>query len=94
MKKIAGLLIITIGNRLNAQKIKHKFVTVTQLIAMNKPKPSPTPAKISGDEPPRPVKSPKIAPVIRNSEAHTQRTSQEGKIQTDSAKPDPSGRDQ
>ena len=63
----------------------YKFVTVTQLIAMNKPKPSPAPARLnSGAEQPRPVKSSRTAPVTKNSEAHTQRTSQEGNTQTDS----------
>ena len=37
----------------------YKFVTVTQLIAMNKPKPSPAPAANSGGEQPRPVKKPR-----------------------------------
>ena len=72
----------------------YKFVTVTQLIAMNKPKPSPAPAVNSADERPRTVKSSKTAPVKGNSEAQTQRTSQQGNIQSDSAKPEPNGEGQ
>jgi peptidoglycan/xylan/chitin deacetylase (PgdA/CDA1 family) len=72
----------------------YKFVTVTQLIAMNKPKPSPTPAVNSNDEQPRPVKNSKTTPVTRNSEVHTQHTSQEGDTRKDSAKPDPTGKGQ
>jgi peptidoglycan-N-acetylglucosamine deacetylase len=72
----------------------YKFVTVTQLIAMNKPKPSPAPAATSGNEQPRAVESSKTTPVTRNSEADTQRTSHEGHTQTDSAKPDPTGKGQ
>jgi peptidoglycan/xylan/chitin deacetylase (PgdA/CDA1 family) len=69
----------------------YKFVTVTQLIAMNKPKPSPGPAVNSGDEQPRTVKSSKTAPVKGNSEAQTQRTNQQGNTQPDPAKPEPNG---
>ncbi len=69
----------------------YKFVTVTQLIAMNKPKPSPVPAVNSSNEQPRTVKSSKTAPVKGNSEAQTQRTSKQGNAQSDSAKPEPNG---
>jgi len=69
----------------------YKFVTVTQLIAMNKPKPSPAPAVNSRDEQPRPVKSYQTVPVKGNSEAATQPTSQQGSTQSDSAKPEPNG---
>jgi len=72
----------------------YKFVTVTQLIAMNKPKPSPAPAVNSGGQQPRPVKSYQTAPVKGNSEAATQRTSQQGSTQSDSAKPEPNGEGQ
>jgi len=72
----------------------YKFVTVTQLIAMNKPKPSPTPAANSGDEQPRAVKSSKTTPVRGSSEAQTQRTSQEVNTQSDSVKPDPNAKGQ
>jgi peptidoglycan-N-acetylglucosamine deacetylase len=72
----------------------YKFVTVTQLIAMNKPKPSPTPAVNSGGEQPRPVKSYQTAPVKGNSKAATQRTSQQGNTQSDSAKTEPNGEGQ
>jgi len=72
----------------------YKFVTVTQLIAMNKPKPSPAPAVNSGGERPRPVKSYQTAPVKGNSEAATQRTSQQGNTQSDSAKTEPNGEGQ
>jgi peptidoglycan-N-acetylglucosamine deacetylase len=71
----------------------YKFVTVTQLIAMNKPKPSPTPAVNSGDEQP-PVKNPKTTPTAKKPDVHTQRPSQEGNIQGDSSKSDPSGNGQ
>jgi peptidoglycan-N-acetylglucosamine deacetylase len=71
----------------------YKFVTVTQLIAMNKPKPSPSPTANSGDEQP-PVKNPKATPTAKKTEVHTQRPSQEGSIQGDSGKPDPSGKGQ
>ena len=40
----------------------YKFVTVTQLIAMNKPKPTATPTAASGDERPRSSKNRKGAP--------------------------------
>jgi peptidoglycan-N-acetylglucosamine deacetylase len=72
----------------------YKFVTVTQLIAMNKPKPSPAPVANSADQQPRMVKSSKVAPVKGNSEAQTQRTSQQGNTQSDSAKPTPNGEGQ
>jgi peptidoglycan/xylan/chitin deacetylase (PgdA/CDA1 family) len=72
----------------------YKFVTVTQLIAMNKPKPSPAPAVNSGGEQPRPVKSYQTAPVKGNSKAATQRTSQQGNTQSDSAKTEPNGEGQ
>jgi len=72
----------------------YKFVTVTQLIAMNKPKPSPAPAVNSGGQQPGPVKSYQTAPVKGNSEAATQRTSQQGSTQSDSAKPEPNGEGQ
>ena len=72
----------------------YKFVTVTQLIAMNKPKPSPAPAANSGGEQLRPVKSYQTAPVKGNSEAATQRTSQQGNTQSDSAKTEPNGEGQ
>jgi peptidoglycan-N-acetylglucosamine deacetylase len=72
----------------------YKFVTVTQLISMNRPKPSPVPAVNSNDDQPRPVKSPKTTPVTRNSEVHTQHTSLEWDTQEDSAKPDPNGKGQ
>jgi peptidoglycan-N-acetylglucosamine deacetylase len=69
----------------------YKFVTVTQLIAMNKPKPSPAPVVNSGNGQLRTVKSSKTAPVKGNSETQTQRTSQQGNIQPDAAKPEPNG---
>jgi peptidoglycan/xylan/chitin deacetylase (PgdA/CDA1 family) len=72
----------------------YKFVTVTQLIGMNKPKPSPAPAVNSGEEHPRTVKSPKTAPVNGNSAAQIQRTSQQGNTQSDPAKPEPNGEGQ
>jgi peptidoglycan/xylan/chitin deacetylase (PgdA/CDA1 family) len=72
----------------------YKFVTVTQLIAMNKPKPSPAPAVNSADEQSRTVKSSKTAPVKGNSEAQTQRTNQQGNTQSDSAKPERNGEGQ
>jgi peptidoglycan-N-acetylglucosamine deacetylase len=71
----------------------YKFVTVTQLIALNKPKPSPVPVVNSDDEQPRSLKSSKTTPVARNSETRTL-PSQEGNTQTDSAKPDPTGKGQ
>jgi len=65
----------------------YKFVTVTELIAMNKPKPSPTPVASTGQERPESVKSAKTKPVKGNSEAHIQPNGQE---QNDRAlKPEP-----
>jgi peptidoglycan/xylan/chitin deacetylase (PgdA/CDA1 family) len=40
----------------------YKFVTVSQLIAMNKPKPSPTPVAKPGDEQPAAGRAPKSSP--------------------------------
>jgi peptidoglycan-N-acetylglucosamine deacetylase len=65
----------------------YKFVTVTELIAMNKPKPSPTPVASTGQEQPESVKSTKTKPVTANSEAHIQPS---GQGQNDRAvKPNP-----
>ena len=67
----------------------YKFVTVTELIAMNKPKPSPTPVASTGQERPESTKSAKTKPVTVNPEAHIHRNGQEEKDRVDSAKPDP-----
>ncbi|MBV8642243.1 MAG: polysaccharide deacetylase family protein [Verrucomicrobia bacterium] len=65
----------------------YKFVTVTELIAMNKPKPSPTPVASTGQERPESVKSAKIKPVTGNFEAHIQPNGQEQNGRA--VKPDP-----
>jgi peptidoglycan/xylan/chitin deacetylase (PgdA/CDA1 family) len=65
----------------------YKFVTVSQLIAMNKPKPPPTVA--ADDERPRPAKNRKNAPTPAQTE-----TSQTGKTENasgGSATPTPGG---
>jgi peptidoglycan-N-acetylglucosamine deacetylase len=67
----------------------YKFVTVTELIAMNKPKPSPTPVATTGQEGPEPMKSGKSKPLIGNSEAHIQRNGQELNDRAEPTKPDP-----
>jgi peptidoglycan-N-acetylglucosamine deacetylase len=67
----------------------YKFVTVTELIAMNKPKPSPTPVASTGQEQPESVKSAKTKPVTGNTEAHIQTNGQKQNDRADSAKPDP-----
>jgi peptidoglycan-N-acetylglucosamine deacetylase len=69
----------------------YKFVTVTQLIAMNKPKPSPAPVANSGNGQLRTIKSSKTVPAKGNSETQTQRTSQQGNVQSDSVKSEPNG---
>jgi len=65
----------------------YKFVTVTELIAMNKPKPSPTPVASTDQERPESVKSAKTKPVTANSEAHIQPNGQEQNGRA--VKPDP-----
>jgi peptidoglycan/xylan/chitin deacetylase (PgdA/CDA1 family) len=50
----------------------YKFVTVTQLIALDKPKPSPSPAVTGPADRPRPAKSNKVNPTASNPEARTQ----------------------
>jgi peptidoglycan-N-acetylglucosamine deacetylase len=50
----------------------YKFVTVTQLIALDKPKPSPSPAMAGPADSPRPAKSSKVNPTASNPEARTQ----------------------
>ena len=72
----------------------YKFVTVTQLIAMNKPKPTPPPAANPGDEQARPEKSPKAAGATKDSEMHPQRTGQDGSTHMNSADPTPTGKGQ
>src|SRR6516225_11181845 len=72
----------------------YKFVTVTELIAMNKPKPSPTPGVSAGQEGPESVKSGKTKPVTGNSEANIQRDRQAGKDRAESTKPTPAGEGQ
>jgi peptidoglycan-N-acetylglucosamine deacetylase len=67
----------------------YKFVTVTELIAMNKPKPSPTPVASTGQERPESVKGAKTKPVTGNTEAHIQTNGQKQNDRADSAKPDP-----
>ena len=56
----------------------YKFVTVTQLIAMNKPKPLPTPDASPDAEQPRSVKNPKSASAPKKSEARPKRRAKEG----------------
>jgi peptidoglycan-N-acetylglucosamine deacetylase len=70
----------------------YKFVTVTQLIAMNKPKPAPS--VIPDDGHPQAEKSAKAALGVKNSETHPQHTSQERETHTDSGGPDPTGKGQ
>jgi peptidoglycan-N-acetylglucosamine deacetylase len=67
----------------------YKFVTVTQLIAMNKPKPLPTSTVKPGAEQSGPAKSSKTTTVTSNSDANTQRESQGGNTKTESTKSDP-----
>ena len=66
----------------------YKFVTVTQLIAMNKPRPSPTPDASPDAEQPRSPKNSKSVPSPKKFEAHPRPTSQGGDPQTDAAKPE------
>jgi peptidoglycan/xylan/chitin deacetylase (PgdA/CDA1 family) len=67
----------------------YKFVTVTQLIAMNKPKPLPTSTVKPGADQSGPAKSSKTTTVTSNSDANTQRESQGGNTKTESTKSDP-----
>src|ERR1700740_1315068 len=66
----------------------YKFVTVTQLIAMNKPKPLPASTVKPGGEQSGPTKSSKTTTVPKNSEAVTQRASQGGDTKTEPTKSD------
>jgi len=56
----------------------YKFVTVTQLIAMNKPKPSPSPAVKSGTDHANPPKSAKTDQETGASDTHVQGGEQVG----------------
>ena len=70
----------------------YKFVTVTELIAMNKPKPSPTPGVSAGQERPESTKSGgKTKPVTGNSEANIQRDREAGNDRAEPTKPTPAG---
>jgi peptidoglycan-N-acetylglucosamine deacetylase len=66
----------------------YKFVTVTQLIAMNKPKPLPASTVKPGGEQSGPTKSSETTTVPKNSEAVTQRASQGGDTKTEPTKSD------
>ncbi len=66
----------------------YKFVTVTQLIAMNKPKPSPAPEASLGAEEQRPAKSPRNTSVSKKSEERPKHVTQGENTLMDSAKPD------
>jgi peptidoglycan-N-acetylglucosamine deacetylase len=73
----------------------YKFATVTQLIAMNKPKPLPAATVKAGGERSEPAKSSKTATVTSHSETITQqRASQGGNTKTESTKSDPTGEGQ
>ena len=65
----------------------YKFVTVTQLIAMNKPKPSPAPEASLGAEEQRPAKSPRNTSVSKKSEERPKHVTQGENTLMDSAKP-------
>jgi peptidoglycan-N-acetylglucosamine deacetylase len=67
----------------------YKFVTVTQLIAMNKPKPSPASAAKSGGEQSEPAKSSKTMPATGDAEANIQHGSQGRNTKTAPTKSDP-----
>ena len=66
----------------------YKFVTVTQLIAMNKPKPSSAPEASRCAEEQRPAKSPRNTSVSKKSEERPKHVTQGENTLMDSAKPD------